>query len=698
MQNKSKLLEEFQILRSKGNPVLLSGPTGGGKSTLIASMASNPIVEDLLWFRTAEGKGSTVETTIIVTDNAEIPEACLLAGGFLSPITQDKCEDDLDFLTKILFYAAKVYDKKLDSTAFEKKMIEQLDKELGAIEKDKNLSAIDNTTLAYKLREISGEWKDELLKVLLAFQPEDLLPNFQESRTKTGKDDFDGFKNLIRKNIHLQELIGHFWDVVVRYLNDSLKRLEQELIDEGAEIQESGNAKEFFVVLDEKSLEVLDGRRTEKAIVRSLLGSEYGSKEYFLNNFTLIFRGYPDMFPENDCGYLTVLEREGRAIHCWKFIDTQGLFHAQGAKSYTEAIRIQDMLAGSHSYRMVVSLDSRISDTSKNSDEAISRLLSDINANLEIYFVYTHWDQYLKDFLHKALSSPVGRPRREEVDWEKRFEEKKSLQEQRHKGFQESLSRNGNKRRPSICGQVSSAILIEKGNDAEALLEKKDITDKKALTFLFGKILKKERESGQKFRVTKDLEDCFTLNTEGLGVVSIENLYSNLNACKSGRLYASTVRACVRKWRYIGDAHKSGINVNSYGFIDIETSFVREIRNLVQTYFTKRLEFDLTPYFCDTTDVDQALAALKKAIAGSLDREVAKEIGERAYHGGFEQPIPGTPFPYQYERLHHMFDYTQEHFFNTKDIIPGQEFQEIVRACVKNCLRQFVDERCILVM
>lgn len=690
MQNKSKLSEEFQILRSKGNPVLLSGPTGGGKSTLIASMASNPIVEDLLWHRTAEGKGSTAETTIIVTDDLEIPETCLLAGGLLSPITQDKCEDDLDFLTKILFYAAKVYDKKLDSTAYEKKVREQLDKELGATEKGKNSSAIDNTTLAYKLRDISEEWKSELLGSLLAFQPEDLLPNFQESRAKAGKDDFDSFKNLIRKNMRLQKLIGHFWDVVVRYLNDSLKRLEEELLGEGAEIQELGNAKEFFVVLDERSI--------EKPLVKYLLVSEYGSKEYFLNDFTLVFRGYPDMFPKNDCVYLSALEREGRAIHCWKFIDTQGLFHAQKATSYAEATRIQDMLAGSHSYRMVLILDARISDTSKNGDGAISRLLSDINANLEIYFIYTHWDLYLKDFQHKALSSPVGRPRREKVDWEKRFEEKKSLQEQRHESFQESLSRNGNRRRPSICAQVSSAILNDQDSPAETLLEKENITDKKALTALLGEILENQRKSGRKFRVTKDLEDCFALNTERAGVVSIEALYHNLNACKTGRLYASTVRACVRKWRYIGDVHKSDVTENLNGFGNIETAFVREIRNLAQNFLVKRLEFDLTPYLCDPNDAAQASKALTEVITVSLGYEVAKEIGERAYHGGFEQPIPGTPFPYQYERLHHMFEYAQEHFFNTKDIMLGQEFQEIVRACVKNCLRQFVDERCILVM
>lgn len=571
--------------------------------------------------------------------------------------------------------------KKLDPTAYEKKVREQLDKELGATEKGKNSSAIDNTTLAYKLRDISGEWKGELLGSLLAFQPEDLLPNFQESRTKTGKDDFDGFKNLIRKNMRLQELIGHFWDVVVRYLNDSLKRLEQELIAEGAEIHESGNAKEFFVVLDERSI--------EKPLVRSPLVSECGSKEYFLNDFTLIFRGYPDMFPENDCRYLTVLEREGRAIHCWKFIDTQGLFHVQKATSYTEATRIQDMLAGSHSYRMILILDSRISDTSKNGDGAISRLLSDINANLELYFIYTHWDLYLKDFQHKVPYSPVGRPRREKVNWDKRFEEKKSLQKQRHEGFQESLSRNGNKRRPSICGQVSSAILNDQESPAETLLEKENITDKKSLTALLGEILKKERESGQKFRVTKDLEGCFTLNTGGLGVVSIKALYKNLNACKTGRLYASTVRACVRKWRYIDDVHKSDV---------IETAFVQEIRNLVQNFLVKRLEFDLTPYLCEPSDADQASKALTKVMTGSLGCEVAKEIGERAYHGGFEQPIPGTPFPYQYERLHHMFEYTQEHFFNTEDVSLSQEFQEILQVCVKNCLKLFVDENCILVM
>jgi hypothetical protein len=78
----------------------------------------------------------------------------------------------------------------------------------------------------------------------------------------------------------------------------------------------------------------------------------------------------------------------------------------------------------------------------------------------------------------------------------------------------------------------------------------------------------------------------------------------------------------------------------------------------------------------------------------NVGREVAKLIGKEAYTEGF---IRGEEFKYQYERFIDMLQYVQNNYFSTDTINFTQKFEYCLIEAVKNCIRDFVDAKCIIV-
>lgn len=380
-------------------------------------------------------------------------------------------------------------------------------------------------------------------------------------------------------------------------------------------------------------------------------------------------------------------------------MDTQGLFHEQKATTIIEATRVRDMLARYHSNRLIIILDSRISDTSKNSDAAVCRMLGTLSAQCEIYFVYTQWDRLLRGCVQKVYtdeSKSSGRSRKK-VNWDATFELQKKLLDERHRAFYTSLASNKNKRQPSICGTFYSAILEDEESPSEDLLYDKGFTIDNALEKLANQILSKQVLAGPKFRVIEEKAGTLIkLNTNGLPVQSINALYNNLNECKIGRLYASTVRASVSKWRLAGTEHEATVNDNPHNFVAIRTKFVPEIQKYAVT-FIPHLLIDVSSFLCDVNDAKNLETKLLEDLRKNLGFETAKRIGQDAYDNAFTQPIPFNPFPYQYDRLHHMFDYTQRKYFRSSNISLTAPFQEILEASIDACVQNFIDASCIVV-
>ena len=151
---------------------------------------------------------------------------------------------------------------------------------------------------------------------------------------------------------------------------------------------------------------------------------------------------------------------EAADVHCIRLIDTQGLFHAQGVTVKDEAERIGDILAEYHVCKVLVLMNSFISNTSKNAAEAFATFLREANRSVDAAILYTHWDEYLDSFGKQGVANKFGRPAAE-IDWSKKYAEADGEQRKNTERLKESVSQNDNKRRPAIIGTYKAAIVSE---------------------------------------------------------------------------------------------------------------------------------------------------------------------------------------------------------------------------------------------
>lgn len=683
IENMQAMWEAMTRVKQKGDAIVLSGTTGSGKSTVISELASHEDVQRLLCLREADGKGSTAETCIIATDYKAIPEDRLLVSAQFRARCHADCNDDNALLSGILLSGAKDYKGNQDADLYDVKIAKEL---------ENVLKHPANESLAYQLRDLPPEGLSELLEALTAFRPEEILPVFQELLTKNPKKGIASrltFAELLSASNTFIEQIQHFWDVVVKWLNHDLERLKMSLTDSGAIMEETGGTVTFLVALGSEDL--------DHPLTKTLLKSEDGSKEYLLSDLSLVFRGKPALFHIQNAELLTVSEYEGTPIRCWKLVDTQGLFHSPEVGTTDEADRILDILSTYHSGRLLIAVNSFINDTSKNGDMAICDMLSKANRPVEIYFLYSHWDEYLASYAQQ--SGRVRRGERTTIDWKSLFQTAELAQQERHGRFLDSITSNDAKKKPSIKGRFRTAFLSDSTNKMETCLEEQNITYAWALPVLLTQVLKEQAHRGPKYRVIEGLERCFSLDVKGLDTANIANLYHNLVLdCKGKKLYASTVRACLRKWCRTGTKHIAKVATNTNGFTAIETQFVEEIRNYAMKY-CGNLKLDVSPCLPEDTDGKRLQEDLMQYLKSSqnLGRETAKKIGEIGYHNGFEKNLPGNPFLYQYNRLDNMFSYVQTQYFQGPQIPLTPAFEVVLRDAVAECIQQFVDTRCVVV-
>jgi hypothetical protein len=199
-----------------------------------------------------------------------------------------------------------------------------------------------------------------------------------------------------------------------------------------------------------------------------------------------------------------------------------------------------------------------------------------------------------------------------------------------------------------------------------------------------------------KYRVIEGIENSVSIDSSKFGKQNISALYSNLvDECKNIKLYASTVHACNRKWMDAGNIHESDVAVNDYGFQNIKTKFVQEIRNYAKTYVEK-LDIDAKAYLPAQPDEEMFVTDLKAFLLAqqNVGREVAKMIGKEAYAKGF---VRAEGFKYQYERFTDMLQYVQDNYFIADTINFTQKFEDCLIEATKKCICDFVDSKCIVV-
>lgn len=671
-------------VEGKGDPIVSAGTTGSGKSTVETACARHYATQSLLAIREASGKGSIANTSMVVTDYEAIPEDKLIVIGGLNRKTQAECGDDNELLGNIVYSAAKDYDKNEDKNSYKAKLAEAL-----------AFQPLTNDSLAYKIKDISEDDRNALIKVILELpipQVMDLYHEWLAKNKKKGQKGVRIFIELLSACESFKETIKKFWDMVVEdFINRDVEELKAKLEVSGAYVENKpeGGYK-FIAILEESDI--------GSEIVDTLLKSEQGSKEYLFSDFSLIFRGADHVFdvPKKDA--LTVSEIGGKKIHCVRIIDTKGLFHGAGAKPKEEAERIVDLLSEYHSTRLLLTVNSLVNNTVKDGYEAITAMLQEANREIEVYILYTHWDEYLRSFGNKENEeNKVNRfgGERVSIDWGEKFEIARTEQKKLLDCLTEAVKSNSSRRKPQIIKAYKAAFVVEEQNSLENVLVEEDIFYNRALNDLFSDIAAMVDAKCKRYRVIEGVEKSVSIPHQS-AQQNISALYNNLvTECKGLRLYAATVRACIRKWCEAGGVHISEVIENDNGFKDIKTLFVQEIRNYAMLYANK-LNLNVAQYLPNPNDADGFVNDLTAFWANQqgIGREVAKIIGNEAYEKGF---MNSTGFKYQYEHFEDMLQYVQTNYFNQPLISFSERFENCLLEAAKKCIRDFVDSRCIVV-
>lgn len=679
----NEVMAAVGVVEGKGDPNVIAGTTECGKSTAMEATAKGEIVQDLLSIRKASGKGNTSEVSLIATDYEAIPEDKLIMIAKLRKKTMADCGDDNELLGNIVYSAIKDYNKNHDSGQYNEKLKAAL---------RSALAYPANESLAYKIKGISEEDFSVLINIIMELPIGDVMIIYNEMLARNPKKGQKGvriFIELLSEYPSFAEIIQKFWEYIVEVINRDITDLQNALESEGAYLEELEDGSTKFTIALGK--EDLGGN-----IVRMLLQSEDGSKEYLLTDISLIYRGADYLFDVKNANLLTVSVLDGVEIHCVRFIDTQGFFHVTGVKTKDESERIIDILSEYHSNKLILVVNSFVSNTVKDGYEAVRMMLQESNRDIEIYIMYTHWDEYLKGYSHQSTNTSRFKRGSISIDWKEKFQEAENDQQGLSKMFESSLASNTSKKKPSILGFYRAAILSDPESRMEDVLERNGIDYPSALHKLVEDILSSEAERGPRHKVTEGIENCFTINTSKQGKQNITALYDNMVVeCKGLKLYASTVRACHRKWMESGTVHKSEVAVNDNGFMNITTSFVQEIRNYAMLYVNK-MDIDVTPYISNQDEADDLVKELKAYLScnQNVGREVAKLIGVEAYSNGFNKSLG---FKYQYDRFSDMIQYTQNNYFMDKNIPFTTAFENCLSTAIKDCIRNFVDAKCIVV-
>lgn len=677
-----EVMEAISKIDGKGDPVVAAGTTGSGKSAVEEASAKNPVTQSLLGIREASGKGSVTKASTIATDYEMIPEDKLVMSAELHPKTMAECGDDNELLGNVLYSGAKDYFKNPDENLYKAKLAKAM---------TNLLEHPANDSLGYKLKDIGDDKYNALMEVILKFDVSQVMILYNEMLAKTSKKGQKGvrvFIELLSSRESFREIVAEFWNLVIDFINQEVEELREKLESNGAVVEVKPEGGYIFTAL-------LGEDDLDSEITEILLKSEEGSKEYLLSNVSLIYRGADYIFDVGNKDALTVAEIGDTKIHCIRIIDTQGLFHSTGVTAKDEAERIVDLLSEFHSNRLLLVVNSFVTDTVKDGYDAISMMLQEVNRDIEVYLLFTHWDEYLKSFANQ--SGTVSRfSRRSNINWAEKYKEAFYEQQKVIDRFNAAVDDNVSKKKPQIIGVYRAAILSEDGNKMEDILDYEGVQYPDALNQLFTDMVQQASVTGDRYRVVEDIEESVSIDSSEFGKQNISSLYSNLvSECKNLKLYASTVRACNRKWINAGNVHNSNVVANDYGFQNITTKFVQEIRNYAMNY-VKKLDIDAKAYLPNQDDEEKFIADLMAYLTAqqNVGREVAKMIGSESYSEGF---VRAKEFKYQYERFTDMLQYAQDNYFIADTIYFTEKFEKCLIEASKKCIRDFVDSKCIVV-
>lgn len=684
--NESTIATVNKII-TKGDPIVIAGTTESGKSTSIDFLAKGDSVRELLSMREAAGKGSTIETNIVVTDSEDIPEDEMIISGKMIKNHIATCGDDNAFLAKVLHPAVKKCYAKNTEVGF----LEEIKKNILTEIKEPS-----NESLAYKIKDFSMEELDTLASIITRMPLERLMLTNNEARAiceqkysakSRSKQERRIFRELISENQDYMEYINAFWHCIIEILDNQAEKVISMLSNAGAYISDEDDA--FMIALGDQDY--------NSELANILLRSENGSKEFLFQQMSIVFRGNDNLFISNLNKYLVVTEQAGKEIHCIRCVDSMGLFHAAEATPEEEAERIIDLIAKNHADKLVLVVNSHVTDTVKDGYEAIKGMLRKMKRDVEIYILYTHWDEFIRDVANKSnISNRRSNRSRVVIDWNDMYQKAQEQQQQLTESFEKSIGENTNNVVPHIAGVFNAAILLNDGTDAEQVLSENGIDYELSWDKLIECMLISINKKGPKFKVKEGLlEQCTILDNPN--PIDTKQLYRNLVVdCKGHKYWAPSVRAVDSKWRFAGEKHDSDIKENPYGYMNIHSEFVVSMRNFAMNILnnTACVNIKIDSYLVKSDEVEDMKSQLMQYLKNgqNFGREFAKLVGQSSYEKGFKS---NNNFCYQYQRLTDMFQYTQDNYFTGEKVSVSGLMVNCLEAALRKCVKDFMDAKCI---
>lgn len=691
------MLQENQVISSimrnegKGSANTIVGATEAGKSTFVAGMAKGEVVSELLSERTSSGKGSLVNAEINITNDPEIDENKLYIHGRICKKTAADIGDDNKLLGSVLFSVAKEcsQNKRIDNNVFENK----IDKALNIA-----LKTPSNDSLAYKIASFDMDEKKKVVQIISSFPIDDIVNLYEEvmviqkANNKKGQYANNLFSEKICTIKNLEDYVNEFWNCVTECLNSGVERFKQTL-DEMQEITyvgvEDDGENEFYVVLS--------GDDTEQKIREILLKSENGSKEYLLSKLSFVFRGADWIFenPEIDMDAFIVSEYNDMKIHVIRFIDTMGLFHEQGKETADEYERILDILSQYHSEKIIFVISSDVNATTKNGYQAMREFLTKAKGNIGVYLMFTKLDT----FMQSKVSENVGqnrfaRRKKIEVSWNDIFTTSSKEQDELIQSFESSVSDNSSKNKPIIKG-IYKYGLISGNDELDGCLEEKEVVYENAISKLICALNRAEKNNGDKIRIKVIEDKSYSVLVDANRTISISALFNNLVAeCKGKKLYASTVAACIRKWK-ICVPHFSQVLANQYGYENIETRFVLEIGNYAKELSRDAIDLNPKIVLGGYEEVTLLKEIVTRKISNNIGKKFAAKVLDDSYKNGFSRN--SDIYMTQYQRFSNLLQYTQDNYFSSSQIIATQYIIECFEKATDECINDVFNENCIVV-
>ncbi len=682
-------LSTIDVITPKGDPIPTFGTTQCGKSTTMGFLAESDAVRDLMSMREAEGKGSTLQTNIVVTDSEDISLDLLYVRANMRIHHIATTSDDNEFLSTILHPAVRSYRENGNEDIYRKNIKEIF---------TNKVSDGANDSLAHMIKGFSDEELEVLSNTILGFPVDTLIVILTEAEAKVEeknysqkykrKAELNMFKDLLSEKADLKEYVNAFWDSIVSGLNSQSELVKNTLIENGAVFDDRG---QFTIALGEADF--------NSDIAKMILDSENEAKEFLFEDMSLIFRGQSAFF-ENELSYLlTVTELNNKEVHVIRFVDTMGLFHSEGIEADEETDRIMNLLTDNHADKLLLIINGHTSDTVKNGIEATKGFLRKLKRDISIFVLSTHWDEELQQEAKKQNISN-RRMRSVSINWEDAYNSACEKQNALIESFESCLVNSNSKAKPHFAGVFNAALILEGNTSCEQVLCEHGIDYENALSSLIKEVLTTMASRGERIKVRGGMENGCTIVPDNRQW-DVKSLYRNMVVdCKGHKYWPRSVQSVCDKWMLSADQHDSDIKENNHGFMNIHSSFVVKMRDFSMAILhnSSFIHVDISDYIVSDVDKDAVKADIKRYLndGNAFGKEFAKRVGKISFEKGFKK---NTGYCYQFERLTDMLQYTQDHYFKAEKVtISEDETDEIIailQIALQATVKSYIDAKCI---